>query len=289
MARRTENTCPVPNGTLLVIGGKENKGEDEPENKATPDNFIRLEVLQTFRDLVKKKEPVLEVITTSSGESEESFKEYKELFTNLGFAEVRQTHHTARQELMEDPMIERVKEADAFFFTGGDQLKLTSIYGGTEWLTILKERYINDKIVIAGTSAGAMALSTPMIYAGNSKVQELAGEIRVTTGLEFLKDVLIDTHFVNRGRFVRMAQVIVTNPSCIGMGIEEDTAMIVRNGTDVEVVGTGTIIVVEGFDISEANIEDFASKRPVSIRNLKVHFLASGDTYTIQQVNPPHK
>ncbi|HZG99899.1 MAG TPA: cyanophycinase, partial [Flavisolibacter sp.] len=112
---------------------------------------------------------------------------------------------------------------------------------------------------------------------------------KVTTGLEFLKDVLIDTHFVHRGRFVRMAQVIVTNPSCIGMGIEEDTALVIRNGINVEVIGTGIVIVLEGFEITEANIDEFTEKRPLSIRNMRVHFLASGDEYIIPQLNPPHR
>src|SRR5215208_3374581 len=146
--------------------------------------------------------------------------------------------------------------------------------GGTEFLTELKQRYFSHPIVIAGTSAGAMALSTPMIYAGNEEVQEIAGKIKVTLGLEFLKDVCIDTHFVHRGRFVRMAQVVVTNPTCIGIGIEADTAIIVRNGLEVQVVGTGLVIVIEGFHIAETNIDDFTSKKPVTIRDLRVHMLS---------------
>ena len=130
-----------------------------------------------------------------------------------------------------------MKMADAIFFAGGDQLLLTSLYGGSPFLTLLKERYIHHKFVIAGTSAGAMALSTPMIYAGNKDVQEVSGEIKVTTGLEFLKDVSVDTHFVQRSRFVRLAQVIATNPGCLGMGIEEDTAVVVRRGVEAEVAG----------------------------------------------------
>src|SRR5213075_3228172 len=106
---------------------------------------------------------------------------------------------------------------------------------------------IQKKIVIGGTSAGAMALSTPMIYSGSNEVQELTGEIKVTTGLEFLKDVSIDTHFVHRGRFVRMAQVIATNPTSIGVGIDEDTAWIVRNGIETEVIGSGIITILEGY------------------------------------------
>ena len=289
MQKAKQNGCPVPSGALLIIGGAENKGEKESEKKETPSDFERLEVLKAFVSLTGKKNPAVEIITTATSEGKESFKEYADAFSELKANHIGHIHHNSRKELMEDAAIlERLNKADGIFFAGGDQLKYTSIYGGTEFLKRLKERYISDKIVIAGTSAGAMALSTPMIYAGNDEVQELGGMIKVTTGLEFLRDVCIDTHFVHRGRFIRMAQVVVTNPSCIGIGIEEDTAIIVRNGLDAEVVGTGTVIIIEGFNITEANIEDFTSKKPVSIRDLKMHILASGNTYQIPQNNPPH-
>jgi cyanophycinase len=202
---------------------------------------------------------------------------------------VGHVHHNSRKEVIEDTaLLDRMEKADGIFLAGGDQLKYTFKYGGTPFLTRLKERYIYEDVVVAGTSAGAMAMSTPMIYAGNSEVQEIGGMIKVTTGLEFLKDVCIDTHFVQRGRFVRMAQVVFTNPTCIGMGIEEDTAIIVRNGLDVEVIGTGTIIILDGHEISEGNIADFTSDKPVSIRDLRMHILSDGNKYKIIQSNPPH-
>ena len=133
-----------------------------------------------------------------------------------------------------------------------------------------------------------MALSTPMIYAGNKEVQQISGEIKITTGLEFLKDVCIDTHFVDRSRFVRMAQVVETNPTCIGIGIEEDTAIIVRNGTETEVIGSGMVIIIDGFHIREANIDEFTERKVMSVRDLKVHILGRGNKYEIPQCNPPH-
>lgn len=157
-----------------------------------------------------------------------------------------------------------------YFFSGGDQLKLTSTYGGSTFLTELKRKYIRERIIVGGTSAGAMALSTPMIYAGNKEVEQITSQIKVTTGLEFLKDVCKDTHFVNRGRFVRMAQVIVTNPTCIGVGIEEDTALVVRNGIEAE-VGSGLIIIIDGFHIVDSNIK---------ILQMKILFLLKISKYT---------
>jgi cyanophycinase len=288
MPEETHSECPVPAGILLIIGGKENKGKDDLENREVPEGFDPLEILQRFVSLIDKDSPVIEVITTASSEGEESFQEYKKLFLDLGAGKVNHIHHINRTEVMDDDLSERVKAADGVFFSGGDQLLLASIYGGTSLLTQLKQRYIAGNVVIAGTSAGAMAMSTPMIYAGNSEVQQISGEIKITTGMEFLKDVCIDTHFVHRGRFIRLAQVIATNPTCIGLGIEEDTAVIVRNGLDVEIVGSGTVIMIEGFGITASNMKDFTDSKSVSIRNLTVHILANKDTFRITQTNPPH-
>ena len=288
MAKRS-NTCPIPVGKLLIIGGAENKGESEPDKKQKPGDFERMEILKKLIELVGKAKPLIEVITSASTMGPESFHEYKKAFSSLKVTSVGHIHHNNRNEVLNDSdVLKRIEKANIIFFAGGDQLKYTHLYGGTPFLTNLKKRYIHDKIVVAGTSAGAMALSTPMIYAGNAEVQELSGMIKVTTGLEFLKDVCIDTHFVHRGRFVRMAQVVVTNPACIGIGIEEDTALVLSNGLDLEVLGTGTVIIIDGIHISEANIEDFTEEKPVSMRNLKVHILSCNDTYKINQTNPPH-
>ncbi|HYH15334.1 MAG TPA: cyanophycinase [Flavisolibacter sp.] len=283
------NHCPVPVGTLLIIGGAENKGEDEAKKKQTPSDFERMEVLKRFIKLTDKKDPIIEVITSASSEGKESFEDYRKAFEELKVKNIGHLHHEKRNEVIgNDELLDRIRQADGVFFAGGDQLKYTYLYGGTAFLTVLKERYIYEKIVVAGTSAGAMALSTPMIYAGNDEVQELGGMIKVTTGLEFLRDVCIDTHFVHRGRFIRMAQVVVTNPTCIGLGIEEDTAIVVRNGLSAEIIGTGTVIIIEGFDITEGSIQDFTNEKPVTIRDLRMHILSSGDTYKIPQLNPPH-
>ncbi|MDB5248323.1 MAG: cyanophycinase [Segetibacter sp.] len=282
------NSSPVPNGILVIIGGKEDKGSDK-EVLNGDENSSRLKVLERFIKLIEKDDPVVEVVTTASSMGDESFEDYRKVFEELGVKQIGHMHHKVRREVVDDDLSERVQNADAFFFTGGDQLLLTSLYGGSMFLTHIKERYITDRIVIAGTSAGAMAMSTPMIYAGNKKVQQIAGEVKITTGLEFLKDVCIDTHFIDRSRFVRMAQVIVTNPTSIGIGIEEDTAIVVREGTKAEVIGNGVITIIEGFYITNSNISDFAEDQPIGIQDLKVHLLPAGFFYDIPQINPPHK
>lgn len=286
------NGCPIPKGILVIIGGKENKGQeaDQEGNKDEVEkrNTRRLEILKRVVTLSGKDDPVIEVISSASAEAEESFSDYEKAFHTIGVSLVNHINHKDRHAIINHDLTNRVKDADVFFFTGGDQLLLTGLYGGTQFLTDLKNRYITDRVVIAGTSAGAMALSTPMIYAGKNELQQYGSLIKVTTGLEFVRDVCIDTHFVDRGRFVRMAQVIMTNPTCIGLGIEEDTAIIVTDGLQGEVMGSGIIIVIEGFDIEQSNVGEFTDERPISVRNLKVHLLGRGDHYRIPQLNPPH-
>jgi cyanophycinase len=284
-----KNECPVPEGILVIVGGKENKGQGDSENHQSPDGFDRLEIHKQFIELIGKDQPLVEFITSAGEDGRETFEEYKVLYEQLGITRVGHIHHTVRKEALQEDLVARIRQADAFFFSGGDQLLLSSLYGGTPLLTELKHRYIYDKIVIGGTSAGAMAMSTPMIYAGNQEVQQIGGEIKVTTGLEFLKDVCIDTHFVHRGRFIRLAQVIATNATCIGMGIEEDTAVIVRSGIEAEVIGSGTVILIEGFKISESNIKDFTQKKTISIRDLTVHILGNKDRFHIPKTNPLHR
>lgn len=293
MARTNLNSCPVPKGILVIIGGAEEKllkkNDNGKQKRKEETDHEEQAVLKAFVKLMSRKEsPLVEVVTTASGSPEESFNDYKKVFGELGIRRVHQMHHNKRGEVLDDDLTKRIADADAFFFTGGDQLKLTSIYGGTRFLTDLKNRYISERIIIAGTSAGAMALSTPMIYAGNKDVQQIGGEIKITTGLEFLKDICIDTHFVDRSRFVRMAQVVETNPTCIGIGIEEDTAIIVRNGLDAEVIGSGLITVIDGFHIRDAFTEEFTDQQIMSVKDLKVHLLSSGHKYKIVQCNPPH-
>ena len=278
------NPSPVPQGILVIIGGHEDKGEDFVKGDEKPPK-----ILQAFLKLIEKDDPVIEVVSTASSEGDESFEDYRKVFEKLNVNGVNHIHHNSRKEVIKDELEDRIDNADAFFFTGGDQLKLTSIYGGTNFLTHLKERYISERIVIGGTSAGAMAFSTPMIYAGTGEKQQITGEIKITTGLEFEKDVCIDTHFIDRGRFIRMAQVIATNPTTIGIGIEENTAIIVRDGVNVEVIGQSLVTIIEGFSITNTNIVEFNDKKRIGIQDLTVHLLPEGSVYVIPQTNPPHK
>jgi cyanophycinase len=166
-------------------------------------------------------------------------------------------------------------------FSGGNQLRLSSIFGGTEFLDILHQRFNDERIIIAGTSAGAMAMSNTMIYEGNATNAHLKGEVRITTGLAFMKGVIIDSHFNKRGRFPRLAQAVASNPGTIGIGLGEDTGVIVRNGEELEAIGSGAVIIVDGRKIGTNNIADIDFGEPISVENIVVHILSKGNIYHV--------
>jgi cyanophycinase len=143
---------------------------------------------------------------------------YLGAFGKIGCTNIGIMHIKKREEVTEPEYIERIKACDAVMFSGGDQLRLTSIFGGTEIYQILHDRFSDeDGFIVAGTSAGAMAMSNTMIYQGKSDLAHLKGEVKLTTGLAFIGNVIIDSHFDKRGRFNRLAQAVASNPQCIGI------------------------------------------------------------------------
>ena len=166
-------------------------------------------------------------------------------------------------------------------FTGGNQLRLSTIFGGTEILNILNDRYLHEDFIIAGTSAGAMAMSNTMIYQGSSSQALLKGEVKITTGLAFIKNVIIDSHFDKRGRFGRLATAVASNPACIGIGLGEDTGVLITEGRYLEIIGSTHVTIVDGHEIKHSNIADLQDGSPITIENLKAHFLTKGNRYDL--------
>lgn len=151
-------------------------------------------------------------------------------------------------------------------------------------MEILTDRYMNeDGFVVAGTSAGAMAMSNTMIYQGSSSEALMKGEVKITTGLGFMRDVIIDSHFVTRGRFGRLTQAVAANPSCIGLGLGEDTGLLITEGRYMEAIGSGLIIIIDGHDIRHNNIADLKEGSPISIENLVVHVMAKGNHFDLKE------
>lgn len=244
-------------------------------------------ILRRVVDEIGDKGPIL-ILPIASEEPKEAAQDYINVFKDLGCSGVNVLDIRSREEAESEESLRLLNEAGGVMFTGGDQLRLTALLGGTAFQRRLKERYTLEPFVIAGTSAGAAAMSTPMIYQGRNNAGMLKDEIHITTGLEFLHNVAIDTHFVARGRIVRMAQIIATNPSCIGLGLEEDTAIVVTKGRDLEVIGSGLVVVLDGMGVTDTNIHEVEPGKPFSIRDLRMHLLSSGERYTLPIIEQMH-
>ncbi len=276
----------LPKGKLVSVGGAEDKGTDLEEGFVQRNrlNFFELGILKRIVNEVGGPQKHIEVITTASSIPDEVGQNYLDAFgkigcTNIGIMDIRK-----REDVQKPEYIERIRKADGVMFSGGDQLRLTSIFGGTEIYQILHDRYLEEEnFVIAGTSAGAMAMSNTMIYQGKSDLAHLKGEVKLTTGLAFIGNVIIDSHFDKRGRFNRLAQAVASNPQCTGIGLGEDTGVVITEGNQLEVVGSGAVVIVDGRDILHTNITDVGLGEPIAVENLKVSIMVRGNRYLLKQ------
>jgi cyanophycinase len=273
----------APKGKLIAIGGAEDKGTDLElgEIHRSNLNFFELQILRRVVEEAGGPDARIEVITTASTIPYEVGENYINAFGKIGCTNVDVMHIRNRQDTQNEDFLERIKTCDAVMFSGGNQLRLSVTDGGTEFLANMKKRYMEENFLIAGTSAGAMAMSKTMIYEGNATRAHLKGEVKITTGLGFIDSVIIDSHFEKRGRFGRLAQAVATNPSCIGIGLGEDTGMLITEGNKMEAIGSGLVVIIDGHDILHSNIADIPDGNPISIENLKVHFCEKGNGYVI--------
>ena len=271
----------MPKGTLISVGGAEDKGTDLELGIIARNNlnFFEIGILKNIVKEINNNEARIEIITTASQIPDEVGENYLDAFGKLGCKNVGHMKIRNREDAMQPDYLERLKACDAIMFSGGNQLRLTSIFGGTDFLDLLHHRYENEKFIIAGTSAGAMAMSNTMIYQGNASNAHLKGEVKITTGLAFIKDVIIDSHFNKRGRFSRLAQAVAANPSAIGIGLGEDTGVIVRNGCEMEAIGSGAVVIIDGRNIKHNNIADIEEGAPISVENMIVHIMEKGNCY----------
>lgn len=271
----------MPKGTLISVGGAEDKGTDLELGIIARNNlnFFEIGILKNIVKEINNNEARIEIITTASQIPDEVGENYLDAFGKLGCKNVGHMKIRNREDVMQPEYLERLKACDAIMFSGGNQLRLTSIFGGTDFLDLLHTRYENEKFIIAGTSAGAMAMSNTMIYQGNASNAHLKGEVKITTGLAFIKDVIIDSHFNKRGRFSRLAQAVAANPSAIGIGLGEDTGVIIRNGCEMEAIGSGAVVIIDGRHIKHNNIADIEEGAPISVENMIVHIMEKGNCY----------
>lgn len=274
-----------PKGFLVSVGGAEDKGTDLEKGIIERNrlNFFELGILSNIINLIKGHDnPLVEVITTASSIPDEVGEKYVEAFLKLGCNNIGHMRIRNREDALKPEYVERIRNCNCVMFSGGNQLRLSSIFGGTEMLDIIKERYKNEHFVIAGTSAGAMAMSYTMIYEGSADVAHLKGEVKITTGLGFIQNVIIDSHFDKRGRFNRLAQAVAAFPGAIGIGLGEDTGVIISKGSELKAIGSGSVTIIDGKFIDYNNIADIEIGQPISVENIIVHLMSKGDIYDLK-------
>ncbi len=274
-----------PKGKLIVIGGSIDRGSfsESKEDLTRNLKFFEKGILKRITtESSKGNLSKIEIITTASNIPEEVGDEYIKAFSQLDVLNVGVLNIKTRDEANAIENIERLQNADVVVFTGGDQLRLTSIFGGTNFHYKLIEKYKNENFIISGTSAGAAASSNNMIYQGSSHEALLKGEVKITGGLGFINNVIIDTHFVQRGRIGRLLYACASNPINIGIGLGEDTGLLITDGNNMEAIGSGLVMLVDGTQMKDTNISDVAMGEPVSIENLIVHVMALGDHYDLK-------
>ncbi|OKL41515.1 cyanophycinase [Pontibacter flavimaris] len=272
-----------PKGKLIAVGGNEDKGSyPNPKSKKKYYlDFFELGILKRFLKEIPVKNPHIEVVTTASMIPEEVGERYTSAFGILGVDNVQLMHIRTEEDALNREFIERVRVCDGIMFSGGDQSRITRMFLDTELLDILKHRYQHEEFIIAGTSAGAMAMSKEMIKGGSAPESLLRGAVKMGRGLNLIQSVIIDTHFVIRGRFGRLMEAVVTHPKTIGIGLGEDTGVLITEGHKIETIGSNLVVIVDGHEVKYTNINEVEPGRPVAINHMLMHVLAKGNLYDI--------
>ena len=273
-------------GKLIIIGGAVDKGSFTEgvydKDVAKNLNFFETGILRRLIEESKyKSESRIEILTTASKIPKEVGAEYIRALEFLGAKNTGVLNIDKREQAGDPEIIKRLEVADVIMVTGGDQLRLTSILGGTAFQDLLLKKYLTEEFIYAGTSAGAAAASNNMIYQGSSGEALLKGEVKITGGMGLIGGVIIDTHFVQRGRIGRLFQSVVSNPRILGIGLGEDTGLLITDNSKMEAIGSGLVILVDGREIKDTNLTQIELGKPISINHLVTHVLSKYDTYDI--------
>jgi cyanophycinase len=257
-------------GTLIVIGGAESKDDNA-------------EILRRVADRVDGG--CLVVMTCATEEPEAAWERYRDVFRDLGVSDLAHVDVREREDALDEERSAPIDDAAAVFFTGGDQLRITSHIGGSPVLRRIRA-LLDRGGVVAGTSAGAAVMSETMLVEGDSRNTPHVGEIvRMAPGLGFLRGAVVDMHFSERGRMGRLIGAIAQNPEVLGIGIDEDTAIVVE-GDRVEFAGTGGVWFVDGSRAQGSNVGDAAMDETLTIEGVLVHVLGNGRRFDLRERRP---
>jgi cyanophycinase len=261
-------------GRLVIIGGHEQRDGES----------IILKAVAEAADGGK-----LVVCTVASDEPDELWREYQQAFGALGVRRLAHLDVPERASLLDDPALEVLDGAKALFFTGGGQLKITTRFAGTP-LCLAVEEFYRRGGTIAGTSAGASVMADTMLVSGNGRESHrIAENLLMAPGLGFIRNVLIDQHFAERGRIGRLLGSVAQNPRLLGLGIDEDTAVVVEQGRSFSVIGSGAVYVADARSVTYTNVAEEAPERTLSIFDVRLHVLSQGDHFDLPTRTPTHR
>ncbi len=256
-------------GRLIALGG----GDD--------DGLLRL-IHAELCDLHSHIE-VIATATPKPSDALSSSTAYKEAFEELGCSNVHFMTIDEDHEADTPDNIRRISQANVIFFTGGDQVRLASFLNDTKLLEIMQQRFKEEELIISGTSAGAAVMSDRMIYDGYGHYSLIKGEMKTTHGFGFIENVYIDTHFAERGRFGRLAHAVAHDPEYVGIGLSEETGIIIKDGDKLEVFGTGVVTVIDARNIRYSNTRSVAENEPIAVEHLVMHLLVEGYRYGLTE------
>ena len=267
----------------MAIGGNEDKGslplpEEEPLRSHV--RFFENGILKRIHDELHGIGTRIEVITTASRIPEEMSQAYYNGFLLLGCDNVGALHIQTKEDVVNPAYLDRLRKADAVMFTGGDQRRISEVFVQSTALQILQERYWQEeKFLVSGTSAGAMALAEIMILGAIEQSPLVKGAVELGNGLGFLDNIILDTHFVNRRRIPRMIESLAAHPSLIGVGLGEDTAVLISGGNCLETIGSGLVVVLDGRQLKENNYTRLEPHEPLCLENMLMHVLPKGKKF----------
>ncbi len=276
-------------GTLIPIGGNEDKGINEDEQYHL--EFIEESILSRVVKESGGRDAMIAIIPTASSIPEKVSESYTNAFGKLGCTNLHILDIRERWQAEASVFISVIQKADCVMFSGGNQSKITQIIGESTIHKILMQRYQRGKLVIAGTSAGAMCMTKEMITGGSSQESFIKGAVGLSDGMKFVNHLIIDSHFIRRGRFGRLAEAVAKFPDLIGIGLAEDTGLVIKNNV-FEVIGSGMVILFDARNAKHNNHALMEDGMPMSLTNLKTSILASGDLFNIKKkkvkVHPIH-
>ncbi|WPP50946.1 cyanophycinase [Catalinimonas niigatensis] len=266
-------------GTIIPIGGNEDKGTHRDESNQL--NFVQKSILARVIRECKKPEPLIVVIPTASSIPVEVGEKYEAAFSQLDAAHIHILDIRERQQTENPEFLSWVEKADCVMFSGGNQSKITRIIFDTPLQRLLMQRYQQEEFVIAGTSAGAMSMSREMITGGKSTESLFKGAVKMGQGMGYVPDLIIDSHFIQRGRFGRLMEAVARFPKLLGVGLAEDTGLVIKNCNECEVIGSGMVVLVDPSQLTHNHEEVLEEGTPMSLSNLVVHVLSVGDRFRL--------